>query len=100
MLAIRKAKIITSGQAATIRGELLDLAQCRLAKTGRATLVHVNAAACHSGQVPWSDGLDWDLGFALCALDQQHERPYSLSVKPAVRARAWTDANEAQMGLK
>ena len=90
-------KTISCGEAASLRGKLLNLSQTLPGKVGRPTLVHLNAVANSSQNRNWTEGLDWDLRFALWTLSLKHERVYSLKVR-AKWSRAWTDASFHKKG--
>ena len=46
---------MTSGEAATLRGRLIHLGQCKPGRTGRSTLSALNEACMADGKVAWSD---------------------------------------------
>ena len=69
VLEVLAARHIPPGTAAPLRGKLLNIAQCRPSRLGRATLTGLNDAANACSAVPWNTRLELDLSFVLAALE-------------------------------
>ena len=90
--AVLECRRIASGQAASLRGQLLHIAQTRPARTGRLPLLELAKVA--DGKVfGWSSKLEWDLIFARRAMDLPHVKLFPLGASEARRTYAFTDAS-------
>jgi hypothetical protein len=92
IISFLNLKRLKSGEAATLRGRMMHVGQCRPGRLGRATLTAVSRIADgHADN--WSFQLEWDLHFALDSLRQHHAKTYPLADMRLRRVTGFSDAS-------
>jgi len=86
------AKSCQAGEAASLRGKVLNVSLTRQGRSGRLPTKHLNA--CAEGFLQgWCQGLQEDLELVKFSLAQVHVRHYPLTRQPVLGPRLWSDAS-------